>query len=168
MLAIVFMVAGGVAKAQSAAPVAIGTFRRWQAYTADAGSGKMCFAASQPTSSSYKPDNVKSRDPVYFMVTTFQDHKIRDQVSTIFGYSFAKDAKVLVDIDGNKFNLFTQGNTAWIADPAQEPSLVDAIRHGKAMVVQGTSSRGTATVDSYSLEGSKAALAAVEKECPLQ
>jgi len=167
-LTVAFLIAGGVARAQSATPVSIGSFRRWNAFMADAANGKMCFVASQPTGSTYQPNNVKSRDPVYFMVTTFENKKIRDQVSTIIGYPFSKDSKVLVDVDGAKFTMFTEGTTAWIEDPAQEAGLVDAIRHGKAMVVQGTSSRGTATVDSYSLDGSSAALDAIAKECPVQ
>ena len=168
VLTVAFLIAGGIARAQSASPVSIGSFRRWNAFTADAANGKMCFAVSQPTDSTYQPNNVKSRDPIYFMVATFENQKIRNQVSTIIGYPFSKDSKVLVDVDGAKFTMFTEGTTAWIEDPAKEGGLVDAIRHGKAMVVQGTSSRGTATVDSYSLDGSSAALDAIAKECPVQ
>jgi hypothetical protein len=167
LMTVVFLVAGGIARAQSPSPVSIGSFRRWNAFTASAtAGGKMCFAASQPTGSTYQPNNVKGRDPAYFMVTTDAAKKVRDQISTIIGYSFARNSKVVVVVDGTKFTLFTDGDTAWIEDPAQEPGLVDAIRHGKTMTVQGTSARGTTTTDTYALDGSSAALAAVAKACP--
>ena len=94
--------------------------------------------------------------------------KIQNEVSTMIGYPFAEGSKVTVDIASAEFTLFTKGSEAWIEDPAQQPALVDAIRHGDKMTVQGTSRRGTTTIDSYSLAGSGGALEAIAKECPIQ
>ena len=163
-----FFFFGGRASAQSSSPVSIGSFRRWSAVTANTADGKMCFAVSQPTESTYQPDNVKSRDPAYFMLTTLPEKKIQNEVSTMIGYPFAEGSKVTVDIAGAEFALFTKDSEAWIEDPAQQPALVDAIRHGDKMTVQGTSRRGTTTIDSYSLAGSGGALKALAKECSIQ
>ena len=163
-----FFFFGGRASAQSSAQVSLGSFRRWSAVAATTANGKMCFAVSQPTESSYQPNDVKSRDPVYFMVTTVPAKKIQNEISTMIGYPFAEGSKVTVDIASAEFTLFTKGSEAWIEDPAQQPALVDAIRHGDKMTVQGTSRRGTTTIDSYSLAGSGGALEAIAKECPIQ
>ena len=39
------------------------------------------------------------------------------------------------------------------------------MKAGKQLIVRGTSSRGTATTDTYSLAGFSAALAAIDKAC---
>ena len=43
-----------------------------------------------------------------------------------------------------------------------------AMKGGKAMVVKGTSSRGTLTTDTYSLAGFTAAYAAIGKACKVK
>jgi len=149
-----------------ASPTSIGAFKAWNAYTSDASDGKMCFIASQPTDSKYAPNAVKSRDPVFFMITTIPAKKIVNEASTIIGYPFQDGSKVTVDVDGAKFTMFTDKDSAWIEDPAQEPQLVTAMKSGRKMTLQGTSRRGTTTTDSYSLSGIKAALDAMAKACP--
>ena len=127
----------------------------------------MCFVASQPQSSKYQPNNVSARDPVFFMVTSIPGKNIRNEASTIIGYPFADNSKVTVKIDGNgNFTMFTDKDSAWIENPAQEPELINAMRKGSRMEVQGTSRRGTITTDTYSLSGITAALEAIAKECP--
>jgi hypothetical protein len=54
-----------------------------------------------------------------------------------------------------------------VENPADEGVLVAAMRSGSTMSVQGTSSRGTVSTDTYSLSGVSAALDAIAKECPL-
>lgn len=166
-LAVIFVIAGGVARAQSqASPKLIDTFGAWAAFSADSGDGKMCFAASQPVRSSYEPNDVRSRDPAYFMITTVPGSRTVNEVSTLIGYPFSEGSMVTVNVDGSEFALFTEGSGAWIADLARERALVDAIRHGAKMSVRGKSRRGTATTDVYSLSGSKAALDAAAQACP--
>jgi hypothetical protein len=141
--------------------------KSWTAYKSGDGAGKMCFVASQPTDTKYDPPGVKSRDPAYFMITTIPGKKIRNEASTIIGYKFKGGAKVTVDVGGTKFTMFTENDNAWIENPADESALVNAMRAGSTMSVQGTSSRGTVSTDTYSLSGVSAALDAIAKECPL-
>lgn len=149
------------------AATSIGTFKQWGAYTSNDTNGKMCFVASQPQNSKYQPDNVSSRDPVFFMVTTIPGKNIRNEASTIIGYPFADNVKVTVEIDGsNKFTMFTDKDSAWIENPSQEADLIAAMQKGTRMIVVGKSRRGTLTTDTYSLSGVTAALEAIAKECP--
>ena len=67
---------------------------------------------------------------------------------------------------GNQnFKLFTDGDTAWARDERTDKSLVEAIRTGSAMVIKGTSNRGTTTTDTYSLSGTSQAYEAINKAC---
>jgi hypothetical protein len=153
----------GIASAQQANQ--IGTFKQWNAYSHNDANGKVCYAASQPQDSKYSSE-VKSRDPVFFMITTRPAANVRNEVSTIIGYPFKAESKVTVDIDGKKFTMFTQNDGAWMEDASQESGLIDAMRAGTRMTVSGVSRRGTQTSDMYSLAGITAALEAIGKECP--
>jgi hypothetical protein len=174
MKARIFLAAAGffaasttLALAAPAGATSILVSKSWTAYKSGDGAGKMCFVASQPTDTKYDPPGVKSRDPAYFMITTIPGKKIKNEASTIIGYKFKGGAKVMVDVGGTKFTMFTDSDNAWIENPADESALVSAMRGGSTMSVQGTSSRGTVSTDTYSLSGVSAALDAIAKECPL-
>ncbi len=155
------------AMAPAHAATSIGTFKQWGAYTSSDANGKMCFVASQPQSSKYQPDVKVSRDPVFFMVTTIPSKNIRNEASTIIGYPFGDNVKVTVQVEGGgTFTMFTEKDSAWIENPAQESDLIAAMQKGTRMTVIGKSRRGTQTTDTYSLSGITAALDAVAKECP--
>ena len=151
----------GVAQAQT--PNRVGTFKDWSAYAYSDKRGKVCYAASQPKT--LEPKGV-NRDPAYFMITARPAENVRSEISIIIGYRFKEGSKVSVDIDGQKFSMFTKEDGAWIENAAEETSMIAAMKKGHAMSVSGTSSRGTQTTDSYSLAGIKASLDAMAKNCP--
>jgi hypothetical protein len=99
------------------------------------------------------------------MVTNMPSRNVRNEASTIIGYPFQNNSFVVVDVDGKRFEMFTSNDMAWLADLNQAPTLIDEIRRGRQMVVQGKSRRGTQTTDTYSLAGSTAALAEAERAC---
>jgi len=100
-------------------------------------------------------------------VVTFRPAENRDaEVSFIAGYTYKEESQVDVDIDGKKFVLFTQGDAAWLPnDPKLYSAMIQAMAAGAKMLVQGTSSRSTGTLDTYSLLGFTAALDAAKKAC---
>lgn len=152
----------GVAAAQT--PNRVGTFKDWSAYAYADKKGKVCYAASQPKSQ--KPDGL-NRNPSYFMITARPAENVKSEVSVIIGYPFKEGSKVTVDVDGQKFAMFTKEDGAWIENAAEEASLLAAMRKGRAMSVSGTSRRGTQTTDAYSLSGISASLDAMTKNCPV-
>jgi hypothetical protein len=156
---------GATAVAVAQTPNSIGSFKVWNAYVSTDTDGKICFIASQPTDTKYS-QNISGRDPAFFMVTSIPAKSIRNEASTIIGYPFQESSKVTVDVDGTKFTMFTDRDSAWIEVPAQEPQRIDAMKAGTRMTVEGTSRRGTVSTDTYSLSGVSAALAAIAKECP--
>ena len=150
----------GVASAQT--PNRVGTFKDWSSYAYSDTRGKVCYAASQPTAQAPQGLN---RDPSYFMVTARPSENVRSEVSIIIGYPFKEGSKVTVDIDGQKFSMFTKDDGAWVENAAQETALIAAMKKGRSMSVQGTSRRGTQTTDTYSLSGISASLDALAKSC---
>jgi hypothetical protein len=141
----------------------IGSFRNWAAYTTSENGKLVCFAASVPV----KSDGDYKRRGKVFSVVTLRPTENRDpEVSFIAGYAYKDESQVDVDIDGKKFVLFTQGDAAWLPnDPKLDSTMIGTMAAGATMLVQGTSSRGTATVDNYSLLGFTAALDAAKNAC---
>lgn len=144
-------------------PKQIGAFDDWLAYSYDAADSKVCYVSSTPTAS--EPKNAK-RDPAFFLVTHMPGRKppVKGEVSTIIGYPFKEGEIVKLTIDEENFEMFSKGDTAWV-DTGSDKKVVAAMKAGKTLKVEGTSWRGTQTVDSYSLVGISAALAAIDKAC---
>ncbi len=149
--------------ALAAQPLRIGQFHDWTAYTSTDSGQMVCFMTSKPKLSQ---GNYTRRGQVFSFITHRKADRTHDVVSFIAGYEYQNQSNVTVTIDKNKqFQLFTQGDTAWGKDAATDRKLVNAIRSGNKMVVTGTSSRGTSTIDTYSLRGTGKAYNAITKAC---
>lgn len=152
-----------ISSAQANTPTLIGQFQDWTAYTSYANGGVVCFMSAKPKLSQ---GNYTSRGQVYAFITHRKSDRTHDVVSFITGYTYEPDSTVTVTVDNaRKFQLFTQGDTAWGKDGDTDRNLVNAIRTGNKMVVTGTSSRGTSTIDTYSLRGTSQAYNAITKAC---
>src|SRR6266704_26208 len=120
--------------------------------------------AAKHASAQTKPPN-KPRDPVFFFVASRPAENVRNEVSVIIGYAFKPATDATIEIGPAKFALYTQSDGAWIKNAAEEARLVDTMRKGTDLVVSGASSRGTESVDRYSLKGLSQALDRTAQEC---
>jgi Invasion associated locus B (IalB) protein len=145
-------------------PTLLGQFGEWGAYTASPGGKKVCFALAKPSSSKTTPPN-RPRDPAYMFISSRPSEKVREEVSIIFGYGFKPNADASVEIGGANYAMYTQADGAWVKNAAEETRLVDAMRKSGDLTVKGTSAKGTASVDVYSLRGLPEALTRVGQEC---
>jgi invasion protein IalB len=68
-------------------------------------------------------------------------------------------------IGKNGFTLFTEGENAWAPSGEGDAALIAAFRKGARAKIQGVSSRGTKTTDTFSLNGFTAALEAAVALC---
>jgi len=152
------------APAPATQPTLLGQFRDWGAYTASPGGKKVCFALAKPSNSKTAPPN-RPRDPTYMFISSRPAEKVRDEVSVIFGYGFKPNADASIEISGAAYAMYTQADGAWIKNAAEETRLVDAMRKGADLTVKGTSAKGTASTDVYSLRGLPEALNRVGQEC---
>jgi hypothetical protein len=145
-------------------PTLLGQFGDWGAYTASPGGKKVCFALAKPASSKTAPPN-RPRDPAYMFISSRPSEKVRDEVSIIFGYGFKPNSDASIEIAGANYAMYTQSDGAWVKNAAEETRLVDAMRKGADLTVKGTSAKGTASTDVYSLRGLPEALNRVGQEC---
>jgi hypothetical protein len=148
--------------AEAAGPKELGTFKNWSAILLVEKKAKICYLHGVPEKSTGR---YKKRGDTYLQVTHRTRPGIRNEVSVTAGYSYKKGSRVTLAVDGRKFVLFTQADTAWSGDKKSDNRLVAAMRAGRSLLVRGTSSRGTLTTDRYSLAGFTAAHKAISKAC---
>ena len=136
----------------------------WHAYVTIEGGKKVYYASSFPKK---EEGHYTKRGDVYFLITHRPDKNSFFVVSVTVGYPFKKDSKVTLIVDGKKFFLLTDGETAWAEDKFLDKKISEAIAKGTNMIVKGLSSRGTKTIDTYSLKGATVALRTINLPCGL-
>lgn len=164
MLKMVLALAFGFSAVNCAAAQqrSLGSFGDWTAVVDGSGPKKLCYAGSVPKKAEGK---YTSRGDIHLLVTHRPADKVSGEVSVTAGYTYTDGKDAEVQIDGKTFKLFTRGGNAWAYDAAADREIVAAMKAGRKMIIQGTSSRGTATTDTYSLSGFTAALNAIDKAC---
>jgi len=145
-------------------PTLLGQYGDWGAYTATPAGKKVCFALAKPANSSTLPPN-RPRDPTYIFISSRPAEKVKDEVSIIFGYGLKPNADANIEVAGASYVMYTQADGAWVKNAAEETRLVEAMRKGLDLTVKGTSAKGTASTDVYSLKGLPQALDRVGQEC---
>ncbi len=148
--------------AQASEPKLLGTFGSWSAYVFLENGNKVCYMVAKP---SRHQGNYKSRGDIFALVTHRPAEGSRNVFSYSTGYTYKTNSEASVTIGARTFSLFTQDDMAWAPDSAQDNAITEAIKSGSSMMVKGTSSRGTATVDSFSLSGSTKAHEVISTEC---
>lgn len=151
-----------VAPALAQEPEPLGEFDDWAAYTYESDDGPVCYVVSQPTD--WEPKNV-NRGPIFFLITHRPAEKVRNEVNTIIGYPFKEDSTATVTIGDSKFDLFTSGDGAWADTADRDRQIVEAMKAGSTMRLDGVSWRGTNTTDRYSLIGVTDAMNKIDEEC---
>ncbi len=142
-------------------PRLITKFGDWDTYKFMEGSNKVCYMASKVQ----LPETKDKKRVAYAVITDRPADGTRNVFSYLAGYSYKSGSEVTVDIDGQKFLLFTQEDTAWAPDADTDGKITKAIKSGKSMTVKGTSAAGKTTTDTISLKGSTSAHDAISKEC---
>jgi invasion protein IalB len=137
----------------------LGKFQDWEAHARTDGSAKVCYAASVPSKSEGK---YTRRGDVFLLVSHRPGDKMFGFVSLEAGYTYGKDSKIAAKIGSASFPMFPDGGLAFAYDDA---TLVKAMIRGQDLVIEGESSRGTKTIDTFSLSGFTAAYKAASKAC---
>ena len=140
----------------------IDVFGDWSAFAETPRGGKVCYIGSVPKK---EEGDYTERGDIYVLVTHRPAEKSLGVVSIRAGYTYRKGSEVDVTVGEHAFKLFTQSGFAWARDSKADRALVAAMKAGATMVVEGTSSYGTLTTDTYSLKGFTAAYQAIGKAC---
>ena len=137
----------------------------WTAFRTDETSGPVCYVGAEPRT---QEGNYTRRGDPYALVVHRPSLGENDVVSVQAGYTYKAKSEVEIRIDrGEPVKLFTMDTRAWAYDSASDVALVKAMKRGSIMVVIGTSSRGTLTTDTYSLNGFTATYNDARKACGL-
>jgi hypothetical protein len=152
----------GVLPGQAQSVRVIGDFNDWSAYSASEGAGALCFAVSRPTQVTPTPDGFTE---AYLYLTSRPAEGLNNEFNLVAGFEFAPDSTATVTVGGQTFELFTQGDAAWLQDAAQSENLAAAIRAGTTLTVEATSAMGIRVTETFSLSGATAASRALESSC---
>ena len=121
-----------------------------------------CYIGSLPLKSDL-PDT-KKRGENYILVYKLigSDEKI---IQIEAGYNYNLSADILVKIDQAEYSFYTtedSSDTAWTNNDSE---VIYAMKMGLELILNGESSRGTITNDTYTLKGFTAALNKLNEDC---
>ncbi|MGP3696808.1 invasion associated locus B family protein [Rhodobacter sp. NSM] len=131
-------------------------------------SPKECWGVSTPKQTEATRDGKAvsvRRGDILLFVTYRPGSGAKGEISYTGGYPFAPGSTVNVNIGGTTFELFTDGEWAWPANPQDDAALLAAMKRGSTAVLTARSARGTQTKDSFSLSGFTAAMSDAETRC---
>ena len=118
-----------------------------------------CYIGSAPIK---EEGDYTNRDTTYVLV--YRINKSSEKIVQITaGYNYAENKPVIVKIDQSSFEFFGQEDGAWTKNKDKE--VIFAMQKGMTMIIQGYSSRGTLTSDTYALKGFTAAFNKLSKDC---
>jgi hypothetical protein len=145
----------------------LGTFKDWQAYSFEEGGKTVCVVWGTPQK---ETGDYTKRGSVRLFVAhrAWARPKRVNEISIETGYTYKEDSDAVATIGSEKFDMFTDGDTAWNRAPEDDAKMIRAMRIGTEMVVAAESNRGTKTVDTYSLLGFTAAHNAINDACDVK
>jgi hypothetical protein len=135
-----------------------GKFGNWTAATYGHGADKACYAFTNAT---HSDPAIAKRGAV--MLTVTERHGMHDEVTLTAGYTYPKDAKVTVSVNGQPIDFYTQGDTAFTTDGH---GAIEAFRNGANAEAKGTTPHGHVVTDDFSLGGFSDAYKAISTACP--
>lgn len=153
--------AGGVA-AQGVDGVRLPTHGDWQAFTVGDGASLDCIAFSVPQA--VQPEGL-NRGAIAILVSHQLSSQSFNIVQIRMGYPLEEGGAVKVDIDGRNWELFGDGESAWPWDLDENAEILNAMKAGSEMYVEGRSQRGNDTMDRYSLSGITASMREIDGAC---
>ena len=162
--ALALVASSAVAQEQSTNRVAAKT--DWSVFVED--NPTECWGVSTPKEVVNTRDGrvvAVNRGQTLLMVFYRPSAEAKGQVAFTGGYPFASGSTVNMNISGNEFELFTEGEWAWPATTADDAKIIAAMKRGADATLTARSSRGTQTKDTFSLLGFTAAVEDGAKRC---
>jgi hypothetical protein len=152
-----FLTTAFVAPAAAETANLLGVFGNWSAYSTGTDSSMTCYVLSKPR--------------VYLIVSDWPGRKVKGEIEIVPGYEYKANTLATLGIGPDKFTFFSRNEakngTAWLQSLTDSDRLVDTMAKGVSAVATGTSSRGTKTIDTYSLQGFNDGLAKIHAVCKM-
>ncbi len=164
LVAVLGLMAGTGAMAQESTNN-VATMTDWSVFTDE--NPKECWGVSSPRETvntrDGQPASVRRGDILLFV--TYRAGGSAGEISFSGGYPFADGSNVKIEIDGNAFDLFTNGEWGWPGTKEDDAAILTALKKGSTAVLTGRSGKGTQTQDTFSLRGFTAAMEEAAKRC---
>jgi hypothetical protein len=135
-----------------------GKFGDWTGATYGDGAAKACYAFTMAQASS---PSIPNRGQV--MLTVTERSGAHDEVTLSAGYTYPHKPNVTLDIDGNKINFYTKGETAFTT---QGGDAVTDFQQGSTATATSSMPGGGTVTDVFSLAGFSDAYSAITAACP--
>lgn len=161
-LAAALLVSAGTAPALAQKAEFVQRFKDWSVYTYGSGAKRLCFAVSQPKD--IEPKNVRA-DDIYLYVSSWPGDGVRNEFSFKAAAPLGQGSTLTAIVGPDVFELFADGDRAFVENVVQEARLINAMRRGAKLVVRGTTAEGRPTSAVFSLSGITAALNFVRQTC---
>jgi hypothetical protein len=163
MISVMAMGAGSAGFAQESTN-RVATMTDWSVFAEK--SPKECWGVSSPketvNTKGGQPVSVRRGDILLFV--TFRPGAA-GEISFSGGYPFAGGSTVNIKIDGNSFDMFSDGEWAWPGTAGDDAAILAALKKGSTAVLTARSAKGTQTQDTFSLRGFTAAMTEAAKQC---
>ena len=145
--------------APASARDSLGVYSGWGAYR-DPGSDPRCYAIAMAE---------RTRQPrdfrPYADFAIWPKRGVRGQVHFRLSRRLAPDAKIVLDLGDQRFELAGGGNDAWAQDRRMDAAIVAGMRSAPYMTVNSKSAEGRGFSDSYKLAGAATAMDAAAIGC---
>lgn len=165
-LAAALAVAATGAFAQAQSTNRVGANTDWSVFVES--NPKECWSVSSPKETVNSRDGrvvAVKRSDILLFVFNRPGSGVTGQVTFTGGYPFEDGSSVNMNISGTEFELFTKGEWAWPATPADDAKIITAMKRGSSAIMTARSGRGTQTKDTFSLLGFTASVEESEKRC---
>jgi len=160
------IVTGAAALAQEESSNRVAANTDWSVFVEE--DPVQCWGVSAPKTEEFFRDGnpvSASTGEVLLFVSYQPDEGVEGQVSYNGGYPFDDGSTVTVEIGGDSFEMFTEGEWAWAASPEDDAAIVAAMKRGAEAELTGVSGRGTRVVHTFSLLGFTAAVEDAGSRC---
>ena len=118
-----------------------------------------CIIGSYPIKQDI-PEGKKRGDT---FVLVYRMNKSPDAIIEIrAGYPYDEKKPVEIKIDKNSYKFYSKDDSAWTS---KDKEVIFAMKKGDTMIIKGLSSKGTITIDTYTLKGFTVALNKLSKDC---
>lgn len=138
------------------------TFKDWTVYSTDIDGKKVCYIASFPSD---KTGNYTLRDDPYMLVTLVNKDTAEVSVSSGYRYKANSRVRVVVNDDATYYLSLVEDERAWAKDGETDQKLVNLMKAKNTLSVRGTSTKGTYSLDRYSLSGFTSAFNRMKELC---
>ena len=131
---------------------------KWSFEKAD----EYCYVGSLATETDLPSDKKRGN----FYVLVYKNIGNPDTVVQIeAGYSYKVPSDIIVNIDKGDYKFYTTEDLPTAAWTEEDNKVIFAMKKGLELKVTGESSRGTTTIDKYTLNGFTAAYNKLVEEC---